>query len=87
MFDHSILSPSGRVSKRSRKVALERARVDIFGPQGLKRPGLPKQPTEKESILRQARELREMADRGMRPRAFRKEADRLEALVNRDGHL
>ena len=81
MFDHGILSPSGHVSKRARKAALERARVDIFGPQGLKRPGLPKQPTEKEALLRQAHELRALAARGMKPRAYLKEAIRLETVA------
>ena len=81
MFDHGILSPSGHVSKRARKAALERARVDIFGPQGLKRPGLQKQPTEKEALLRQAHELRALAARGMKPRAYLKEAIRLETVA------
>ena len=30
-IDHSTLSPSGRVSKRIRKAALERTRRELFG--------------------------------------------------------
>ena len=79
MFDHGILSPSGRVSKRARKAALARAAKDIF-PDGLARPTC-LQLTMREQLLSQAQNLRALAARGMRPRAFIKEAERLEALV------
>ncbi len=79
-LDHSILSPSGHVSKRSREAALERVRRELFG-DGLAYPTAP-QPTEAESLRRQAAELRELADRGMRPRAYRKKAGELEALAD-----
>ena len=81
-IDHSVLSPSGRVSKRSRAAALERTRRELFpesefpdgiGPQG------PPQPTEVEHLRTRAAMLRDLAERGMKPRAYRKEADRLEA--------
>ena len=77
-IDHSILSPSGRVSKRARKAALERTRKELFGPNGLARPSCP-QPTKREQLLRQAQNLRALAARGMSTRAFNREAERLEA--------
>jgi hypothetical protein len=39
---------------------------------------LPKQPSEVERLRRQAAELRGLAERGMKPRAYRKTADALE---------
>ncbi len=47
MIDHGILSPSGRVSRRARKVALERVRRELFGSNGLARSEA-KQPPEHE---------------------------------------
>lgn len=78
-IDHSILSPSGHVSKRARQAALERARQTLF-PEGLPAPSCP-QPTERDRLLRQAKELRDLAERGMHPRKYRKEADRLESKI------
>ena len=75
-IDHSSLSPSGRVSKRSRALAIERARYELFG-DGLPMPTCP-QPTGAERLLRQAAELRALAARGMKPRAYMREAARLE---------
>jgi len=75
--DHSILSPNGRVSKRAREAAIERTRRTLFG-DGLAFPSGP-QRTEKEIDLRRAEELRGLAKRGMKPRAYLKEAQRLEA--------
>ena len=77
-IDHSTLSPSGRVSKRTRRAAQERTRLELFGPDGLQRATTP-QPSKRERLLAQAAELRELADRGMSPRKHRKEATRLEA--------
>lgn len=77
-IDHSILSPSGRVSGRARKAALKRAAEDLFGPDGMQRPGLGPQPSESESLLRQAAELRALAARGMKPRAYLRRAEELE---------
>ena len=76
-IDHSTLSPSGHVSKRARKAALERTRKELFGPDGLVRPTCP-QPTKRERLLHRARELRALAARGMSTRAFNREAERLE---------
>ena len=76
-IDHSVLSPSGRVSKRARKAAQERMRRELFG-DGLPYPRC-KQRTEAEMLMLQANRLRDLADRGMTPRAFRKEAAECEA--------
>jgi hypothetical protein len=75
--DHSILSPNGRVSKRSKDVAMARTREALFGPGGLQRPQVA-QPSEAESLRRQAAELRRLAAGGMKPRAYAKKAAELE---------
>lgn len=75
-IDHSILSPSGTVSKRAGKAALERERRRLFG-DGLPHPTC-EQPSEKQRLLKQAKDLRDMAARGMRPRAGIKQAQALE---------
>ena len=75
-IDHSLLSPSGRVSGRAKKAALERMRRELFG-DGLPFPTCP-QPSQKTRLLRQAKELRALAARGMRPRAFIRDAEALE---------
>ena len=52
--------------------------VSLFGPEGL----IPAQRPDadpRESLLRRAKELRELAARGMSKRAFTREAERLEA--------
>ncbi len=67
---------AGRMSKRSRKAALKRLHAALF-PDGFPQPVRP-QTSEKEVLLRRAKELRDLASRGMRPRAFLKEAIRLE---------
>ena len=79
MLNHSYLSPSGRVSKRSRKAMLKRVYRELFG-DGLSGP-IVKQEPEKERLLRRAAELRHLAAGGMKPRAYLKEALRLEALA------
>ena len=76
-LDHSILSPSGTVSRRARTAALERARKELF-PEGLPAPTC-LQPSERERDLRTAGELESLAARGMHPRKYRKEAERLRA--------
>ena len=75
-IDHSFLSPSGHESKRSRKVALERFRRELFG-DGLPMPTVP-QPSERERLLAQAEQLRDLAARGMKPRTYNKQAQLLE---------
>ncbi len=75
--DPSILSPSGHVSDRAREAALERTRVELFGKRGLQ-PSVPAQPSNREALLRQARELRDLAARGMKPRSYLRKAEELE---------
>lgn len=78
-IDHSFLSPSGRVSKRARRASDERTRRELFG-DGLEFPRC-RQPSERERLLRTAHELRGLASRGMKPRAYVKQAAMLEALA------
>ena len=82
VIDHAILSPSGRVSKRARAVALAREGARLF-PAGYF--DVPK-PTEAEvqqarclTLRQSAKTLRELAARGMSRRKFTKVADALEA--------
>lgn len=73
----ALSSPSGRMSKRARKAAERRLAVALFGEAGLvpaKRP----ESDPKELLLRRAKELRELAARGMSTRAFTREAQKLE---------
>lgn len=80
--DHSLLSPSGRVSGAARRAALAREHDRLFPPGYWDRGG----PTDAErnaaraaALRRQAATLRDLAGRGMRPRAYRREAARLDA--------
>lgn len=81
----ALSSPSGRMSKRARAAADRRLSLALFGPSGLQCEPTP-QPTEREKLLAQAARLRELADRGMKPRAYRKEAERLEKAVEESDH-
>ena len=81
-LDHSMLSPSGRVSNRARNAALERQ----FGGENkitTRELHLARlaaiQPTQAERLRREAERLRSFAAGGMRVRAFTKEAARLDA--------
>jgi hypothetical protein len=73
----ALSSPSGRMSKRARKAAIARLGKALF-PDGIPAPLVP-QYDRKYSLLRRARELRELADRGMHPRLYRKTAAKWEA--------
>lgn len=76
-IDHTLLSPSGRASKRAR-TALERVEHErLFAGVDLK--GSAPQPTKREKLLRHAAILRELADRGFRPKYHRKHAAIAEA--------
>lgn len=77
-INHSLLSPSGKVSKKHEKKAKEDVRKMLFGDNGLQIP-LPDQPSEAQALLNQAKELRELAKRGMKPKAYIKKAKELEA--------
>lgn len=72
----ALASPSGKISKRSLKSAQEKIRKELFG-SGLAFPSV-NQPSERASLLRQAAELRTLAGRGMKPRAYLKKAAELE---------
>lgn len=74
----AISSPSGRMSNRARKAAQRQLSVALFGEGGYQKPS-PPQPTKKERLLQQAARLRDLAARGMRPRAFIRDAQALEA--------
>lgn len=76
-IDHSLLSPSGRMSKAARERALTREAERLFDGVDI-RPKGPAQPTEREAMLQQAARLRDLAARGMHPRKYVKEAERLE---------
>jgi len=69
---------AGRMSRAARKRAHERLRVELFGPAGLPEPTVP-QPSEAVVLRRRAAALRELAERGQKPRLYRREAERLEA--------
>lgn len=73
----ALSSPNGRMSKRARKAANDRLAKMLFG-DGLSLKCATPQPSEKERLLRQAKTLRDLADRGMSTRKFTKEAERLE---------
>ena len=79
-IDHSLLSPSGKMSKAARKRAIQRESSRLF--EGVNISPKIEQPTEKEYLLRQASQLRELAARGMKPRAYLKRALELEEKAN-----
>ena len=78
-IDHSIMSHSGRVSKRSRKAAMDRATAILFEPWGghMPAPDGPIQPTKAEYLRQQASQLLELAERGMKPVAYKRLAAKL----------
>jgi hypothetical protein len=76
----ALSSLSGRMSKRAQKAARARLSLALFGPGGLPVPKGP-EVAEKERLLQQAWELRELAARGMCRVKYRKEAERLEKLA------
>lgn len=79
-IDHSLLSPSGRMSKRARAAALERERVKLFGEAGLQRPE-PPQSSERQKLEYRLRDVRDWYARGMHPRLFKREIAELEAKL------
>ena len=74
----ALSSPSGRMSKRARREAEKRLSVALFGPSGLI-PEERAQADRVECLLRSAKRLRDLAARGMKVRAYPREAARLEA--------
>jgi hypothetical protein len=81
-IDHSVLSPSGRVSKAARNAAFKREAARLF-PEGFWDPPektAAEQAREKaESLRRSAANLRQLAARGMSTKKFTREATRMEA--------
>lgn len=75
-IDHSLLSPSGRVSKRARRAAMDRETKRLFAGVDWKDAPIPR---KAEHLLSQAAELRRLADCGMRPKRHRELAAKLEA--------
>ena len=78
----AMSSPNGKMSSRAKAAMQEKLRVALFGKDGIPPPNLPPQPTRQERLRQQATRLRELAARGMRPRAFPREAARLEAQAD-----
>ncbi len=81
-IDDTLLSPSGRCSKRAREALLALEKAKLFPPGYFDAP--PKSSAEMAAekaatLRRRATELRALAACGMKPRAYRKEAARLEA--------
>jgi len=74
----AISSPSGSMSGRAQAAAQERLRQQLFGREGLKPPE-PKQEKESANLRRNAKQLRDLAERGMKPRAYGKKAAEYEA--------
>lgn len=72
-FAIALSSPNGRMSKRARNAAQARLGEMLFG--DYQPPRLPPQPSERERLLREAKQCRDLAARGMRPRAFIKQAE------------
>ena len=86
LSDHILLSPSGKISKVARKRANERERKRLF-PDGFwdkpKESEADKRKREIKSLRRNAKQLREIAARGMCVRSYPKEAARLEAEADK----
>jgi len=79
-----MTSPNGRMSKAAKNRANRQLEVALFGDNGFAAsvsPKLPMQPSEKERLTREAKNLRELAARGMKVRAFTKQAEMLEARI------
>jgi len=83
-IDHSFLSPSGRISKRARAAEMNRVfgGANLIAADDLHRARLVAiQPTEIVRLRRDAARLRQLAAGGMKPRAFTKQADAIEARI------
>ena len=81
--DQSLLSPSGKVSKRAQKAALARTASELFPPGYWDAMQAGKSAAEKHAmgaaaLRRTAAQLRDLAARGMKPRAYLKQAEAFE---------
>lgn len=84
-IDHTILSPSGRVSKRAREAALKREHDRLFPPGFWDEPAKTQEQLRQEkatTLRRSAAHLRELAERGMSRKKFLREAAKLEEQAN-----
>lgn len=84
--DHGLLSPSGRVSARARRAARRREHARLFPPGywALREVSEPDQLRRlADAAERQAAQLRDLAARGQRPRAYPKKAAELEAQATK----
>lgn len=84
-LDHSLLSPSGRISARARKAAMDRhfGGENAITMDDIHRERLAAiQPKTSERLRREAARLRDFAAHGMRPRAYPKLAAQLEAKAD-----
>lgn len=80
-IDHSMLRATSGMSNRALAAAQEANRVALFGPNGLQRVE-PRLEPERDNLLRRAAELRRLAEGGMSPRKYMREALRLETLAD-----
>ena len=81
-IDHSLLSPSGSMSKRARRAALKRDHDLLFPPGFWDKPEITeseKHAAEAAELRRSASTLRELAAKGMSRRKFLAAAARIEA--------
>lgn len=77
----ALSSPSGRMSKRARAAAEKRLADALFG--SYIPVQFPPQPSKAENLRRTAARLRDLAARGMRPRANVRDAAAMEAEAAR----
>ena len=84
-IDHSILSPSGHVSKQARDAAMKREAATLFPPGFWDAPAKTKTEIahEKAEVLRRtAANLRDLAARGVKPKAYLKAAAEFETKAD-----
>lgn len=80
-IDHSLLSPNGRMSRRSRDAAMKREAARLFPPGFFDPPNKTPEEIKNDKIercLRHAKMLRDLANRGMNTRKFTREAEKSE---------
>lgn len=84
-IDHTLLSPSGRASKRARRAALEREAKRLFPPgyfDSTSKSDLELAQERVVTLRKSAQNLRDLAYRGMSPRKYNKAANNLEAQAS-----
>ena len=84
-IDHTILSPSGRCSKRARDAAMKREAAKLFPPGFWDKPASTPEDLAKQKadvLRRTAKTLRDLAARGMNCRRYTREAAKLEEQAN-----